>query len=429
MPQVVAIALGSLQRLIALRAVSLSAIPAIIQTMNDCMSQGVDIQLRFSSPPSPPFTTKLLASDGFCVAHEGGDTAPIGHVHRRQGRRGRSPHARLSVTTTQAPRPTTQSAFAIFEGGERPRFIQPDHLQTFALELIKNILTNYHQLFYKVCLSSFLPIRDLYASSCLQITLTFTGFRALLLLQHHLFALLLKALSERSAFPLAFRGTRVVLLLLKQFSLELEAEAEVILTHQTAIKLIGGINTAMSSSWTVSGSTHEVGVPASDSQSHLQNHRSLDNTAEIVVMAIVSNVVRMIDTRADLSVQSAATKVQWCLPINLDKTDAPLIPEAYINILGMQYPVSFSNGLTGYTAGPQTLLETLNALAAPLLPPYHEPLQLLEALQDTGYVLTTRGAARPGRVPDYLITQLVKVLRQFLLTNRTMNTHLRGYAE
>ena len=44
--KVITIALGSLQRLIALRAVSLSAIPAIIRTMNDCMSQGVDIQLK-----------------------------------------------------------------------------------------------------------------------------------------------------------------------------------------------------------------------------------------------------------------------------------------------------------------------------------------------------------------------------------------------
>ena len=31
----------------------------------------------------------------------------------------------------------------------------------------------------------------------------------------------------------------------------------------------------------------------------------------------------------------------------LDKTDAPLIPEAYIHLLGTQYPVSFSNGLWG----------------------------------------------------------------------------------
>jgi len=44
--KVITIALGALQRLITLRAVSLSAIPTVIQTMNDCMSQGVDIQLK-----------------------------------------------------------------------------------------------------------------------------------------------------------------------------------------------------------------------------------------------------------------------------------------------------------------------------------------------------------------------------------------------
>ena len=61
-----------------------------------------------------------------------------------------------------------------------------------------------------------------------------------LLLQHYLFPLLLKTLFECSAFPLALRGTRVVFLrlLLKQFSSELEAEAEVILT--LLIKLISG---------------------------------------------------------------------------------------------------------------------------------------------------------------------------------------------
>jgi hypothetical protein len=36
----------------------------------------------------------------------------------------------------------------------------------------------------------------------------------------------------------------------------------------------------------------------------------------------------------------------------------------------------------------------------------------LEAFQDADYVLVTRGAATPGRVPDYLITQLAKVLQQ-----------------
>ena len=44
--KVVAISLGSLQRLIALKAVPQSAVPLIINTMTDAMSQGVDIQLR-----------------------------------------------------------------------------------------------------------------------------------------------------------------------------------------------------------------------------------------------------------------------------------------------------------------------------------------------------------------------------------------------
>jgi len=44
--KVVAISLGSLQRLIALKAVPESAVPLIIKTMSDAMSQGVDIQLK-----------------------------------------------------------------------------------------------------------------------------------------------------------------------------------------------------------------------------------------------------------------------------------------------------------------------------------------------------------------------------------------------
>ncbi|KAF8496000.1 hypothetical protein F5888DRAFT_1708473 [Russula emetica] len=62
----------------------------------------------------------------------------------------------------------------------------------------------------------------------------------LLLLQHHLFPLLLKTFFERSAFPLALRGARAVFLLLKQFSSELETEAEVTVTLTLLIKLISG---------------------------------------------------------------------------------------------------------------------------------------------------------------------------------------------
>ena len=50
-----------------------------------------------------------------------------------------------------------------------------------------------------------------------------------MLLRHHLSPLLLKSLSDRPHFPLTLRSTRVVFLLLKQFSVELETESEVFL--------------------------------------------------------------------------------------------------------------------------------------------------------------------------------------------------------
>ncbi|KAF8494081.1 guanine nucleotide exchange factor in Golgi transport N-terminal-domain-containing protein [Russula emetica] len=124
--------------------------------------------------------------------------------------------------TTQALGPAVRDAFAIFEdlsllgNGKCPQFLQLEYLhKMFSLELIESVLANYHELFRK-------------------------HSELVLLLQHYLFPLLLKTLFERSAFPLALRGTRVVFLrlLLKQFSSELEAEAEVILT--LLIKLISG---------------------------------------------------------------------------------------------------------------------------------------------------------------------------------------------
>ena len=50
-----------------------------------------------------------------------------------------------------------------------------------------------------------------------------------MLLPYHLCPLLLKSLSDRHVFPLTLRCTRVVYLLLKQFSRDLKTEAEVFL--------------------------------------------------------------------------------------------------------------------------------------------------------------------------------------------------------
>ncbi len=118
---------------------------------------------------------------------------------------------KLPDGTTKALGPSARDAFAVFEdlcllaNSEKPNFLKLDFLhKTFALELIESVLTNYHD--------SFRVHPEL-----------------IQLLRHHLCPLLLKALSERPVFPLTLRCTRVVFLLLKQFSVELETESEVFL--------------------------------------------------------------------------------------------------------------------------------------------------------------------------------------------------------
>jgi hypothetical protein len=80
-----------------------------------------------------------------------------------------------------------------------------------------------------------MPTVVLKSLSCSQ---HFELFRALTLITTPPLPPAPQTLSERSAFPLSLRGTRVVFLLPKQFSFELETEAEVILT--LLIKLISG---------------------------------------------------------------------------------------------------------------------------------------------------------------------------------------------
>ncbi|PCH34907.1 hypothetical protein WOLCODRAFT_27538 [Wolfiporia cocos MD-104 SS10] len=244
--KVVAISLGSLQRLIALKAVPLSAVPVIITTMSDCMSQGVDIQLRI-------LQTLLSLITNFPAVHGGLLGEALLLCFRLQESRIAVVSSTAAATLRQlvmfvvdkvvdedrrdevdvraladvalpnggmkALGPSAQDTFAVFEdlcllaNAERPHFLKLDSLRkTFALELIESVLTNYHDLFRK---------HD----------------ELLLLLQHHLSPLLLKALSDRPSFPLTLRATRVVFLLLKQFSLELKTESEVFL--MLLIKIIG----------------------------------------------------------------------------------------------------------------------------------------------------------------------------------------------
>ncbi|KZT66278.1 hypothetical protein DAEQUDRAFT_470892 [Daedalea quercina L-15889] len=244
--KVVMISLSSLQRLIALKAVPQSAVPVIISTMSDCMNQGVDIQLRILQTLLSLITNfpavhgqllgdalllcfKLQESRIAVVSSTAAATLRqlvmfvVDKVVDEDRRDEFDLKAMVDVTLpdgeTKSLGPSARDAYAVFEdlcllaNAERPHFLKLEVLRkTFALELIESVLTNYHDLFRK-------------------------HPELLLLQRHHLSPLLLKALSDRPNFPLTLRATRVVFLLLKQFSGELKTESEVFL--MMLIKIVG----------------------------------------------------------------------------------------------------------------------------------------------------------------------------------------------
>src|ERR1700680_1449127 len=91
-------------------------------------------------------------------------------------------------------------------------------------------------------------------------------------------------------------------------------------------------------------------------------------TLTVHSLATLSNVVGMISTKAGLSMQTAAMRVQWCVsPTNilptifqlfcrplsvsidkLDNADPPPIQETHIYPLGIQFLISLSDGFASY---------------------------------------------------------------------------------
>ncbi|EKM74882.1 hypothetical protein AGABI1DRAFT_65220 [Agaricus bisporus var. burnettii JB137-S8] len=416
--KVVAISLGSLQRLISLRAVPQSAVPHIITTMSDAMSQGVDIQLRIlqtlvSLIPNFPHIHGELLGDALllCFKLQESRIAVVSSTAAATLRQlvmfvvdkmvaedrledqdsSQFINVQLPNGSSKALGPSTHDTFSLFEdlcllaNGEKPNFLRLQFLhKTFALELIESVLANYYEVFRQ-------------------------HNELILLLQHHLCPLLLKSLSDRPLFPLMLRCTRVIFLLLKQFSLELKTEAEVFLMHLIrtvseesesesshpprpswmrvlAMEILRGLCSdaeLMRNIWarydgqeseskilttlmtalkrlitekpTLLGLGHGIfGVGVQhDSTTSL----SLDGVAGRVATAAsatVSGVVGMMGSSAGLSLQGSSMKLQ-CID-QLDKADAPPIPEAYIYLLALQCLTSICEGLATFTGPLYTTL-------------------------------------------------------------------------
>ncbi|KIM30394.1 hypothetical protein M408DRAFT_21910 [Serendipita vermifera MAFF 305830] len=402
--KVVTIALGSLQRLIALRAVPSYALPQILATMAEILTQGVDIQLKIlqallSLVTSLPDVHGATMGDALllCFRLQESRIAVVSSTAAATLRQlvmfvfekvlsKKETDPPESLTTVRLPDGTSANlnssevdAYYVFEdlcllaNTESPNFLKIESLpKTFALELIESVLTNYHVLFHK-------------------------HPEILLLLHHHLSPLLLKSLSERSSFPLILRSTRVVFILLKQFSDELVTESEVF--AMMLIKIISGEESSASDGsrrphWMRVLSAEVLRGICSDADLIRQYWERYDseNGGSHVFTSLIASLKRLVTEKpallgvgqqmqglgvqtdgsgnykleqvAGMMANAATTTVTGALGIHgapvglslatctmkvqcidqLDKADAPMIPEGYIYVLGLQCLVSIAEG-------------------------------------------------------------------------------------
>ncbi|CUA76100.1 Protein MON2 homolog [Rhizoctonia solani] len=420
--KVVAISIGSFQRLISMRAVPQSSIPSIISILSDSISQGVDIQLKILQTLLSLLTNFPDIHDGLladalllCFRLQESRIAVVSSTAAATLRQlvmfifdkvthehsstdipgGQSPTklAQLPDGSSARLAPSAHDAFAIFQdlcllaNSERPLYLQLEALpKTFSLELIESVLTNYYELFK-------------------------SRSELLLLLRHHLSPLLLKSLSDRPHFPLTLRSTRVVFILLKQFSVELETESEVFLMlfikvvsgdsdsgeaprphwmRVLAMEIVRGLcsdEDLMRGIWErydsrgpgssgvfsalitalrrlatekpgllgVSSQMGGTGVSTRDAAADIAGSNSVYGGNVGLVAGMVANaatttisgVVGMMAGGPGLSVPGSSMKLQ-CID-QLDKADSPIIPETYIYLLSLQCFVSLSDSLTAST--------------------------------------------------------------------------------
>ncbi|VDB92020.1 unnamed protein product [Peniophora sp. CBMAI 1063] len=247
-----ALALAALQRAVLLKLVPSQHVPALLSALNDAAggTAGVDIQLRvlqtllnlltaYKDIYGPTLASglrvafKLHESRTPVVASTAAATLRqlVMHVLDKLSSAPRSSEldsadpemqpTMLADGSTVLLGSAERDAHALvmdlclLSHGEPAVFLGIQTLpRTFALELVESVLTNYAPTFL-----SHAPL--------------------LLLLRAHLCPTLHRALAaEKPGFALTVRATRVVFLLLKQFSRELEAEAEVFLVLLT--RSVGG---------------------------------------------------------------------------------------------------------------------------------------------------------------------------------------------
>ncbi|CAH7668461.1 hypothetical protein PPACK8108_LOCUS2972 [Phakopsora pachyrhizi] len=284
-----------------------------------------------------------------------------------------------------ALRPSAKDAYLVFEdlcllvNGDSPSFLKLQSLpKTFGLELIESVMTGHGHLFQQ-------------------------HPELIFILRAQLCPLLIRALSEKPNFPLTLRLMRVAFLLLKQFSDDLLVEAEIFLSlliktvsidhsesqvesqpmwyRVLALEIFRGLCadfdlllkvferydfrssdkslglfTSMMGTFNrlASEKPNLLGINQDITFGSLPTYQS-GSSSHPGVQGMIDGVVGMATQAAaplvgvpqgGLTLGNAAMKVQ-CID-QLDKAEAPVIPETYVYLLSLQCLSSVAEGFAGY---------------------------------------------------------------------------------
>lgn len=284
-----------------------------------------------------------------------------------------------------ALRPSAKDAYLVFEdlcllvNGDSPSFLKlPSLPKTFGLELIESVMTGHANLFQQ-------------------------HPELIFVLRAQLCPLLIRALSEKPTFPLTLRLMRVAFLLLKQFSDDMLVEAEIFLSliiktasvdhseGQTeavpiwlrvlALEIFRGLctdfglllkiyerydlrrpdsssglftnmmsmfNRLASEKPALLGINQDIATGASSSyQAGSSTNPGVQGMIDGVVGIATQAAAPLVGgQQGGLSVSVAAMKLQ-CID-QLDKAEAPIIPETYVYLLALQCICNVAEGFAGF---------------------------------------------------------------------------------
>ncbi|CAO3586280.1 unnamed protein product [Absidia cylindrospora] len=388
--KLVTIAIGCIQKLISYHAIPETSVRTVLRTLTDISVHGVDIQLKILQTVLPLLTNYNSVHDDIlaealliCFRLQDSKIVVVNNTAAATLRQlviyvfdkvaeedkqelppDVATHSlKLSEDTTLSLHPCAKDAYYLFQdlclltNNEPPEYLRLGRLsETFGLELIESVLTNHYTLFRKH--------KELSS-----------------LLRERVCAMIIKTFSEKHEFPQTMRFTRVVYILIKQFSEILVTECEIFLSmfvkilepenplwqRVLAMEIFRGVcgNPMLMCSiydwYDCQANSTNVFRDMITAFGRLATERpqllgatqggrdSIDYSQGSTTLHPAINTTSTTSpdgTHASLSSAGSTIRIQ-CID-QLDKVDPPAIPDTYIFYLALLCLNSIADGLAGY---------------------------------------------------------------------------------